>query len=237
MHNNCNILAIIPARGGSKGLPRKNIYQLKRKPLIAYTIEASLNSKYITKTVVSSEDDEILEVSKRYGAEIIKRPYVLATDSANSQSVIKDTINQLIDKGESFDIVVLLQPTSPLRDFNDIDSAIQKMLDKNAEGVISVINIGVKPFKSYYLNDKGYLSGVFNDSAPNMRRQELPDAYLANGAIYGVYVNNFLETNSLIPSQTIPFVMSTEKSLDVDTIEDIRKCEAILSGNDLRKLK
>ena len=126
------VLAIIPARGGSKGLPRKNIADLAGKPLIAWTIEASLNSKYITKTMVSSDDKEILDISVEYGAEIIKRPENLASDDATSESVVKHAIDCLEATGEVFDIVVLLQPTSPLRNSKDIDNAIELMFSSDA---------------------------------------------------------------------------------------------------------
>lgn len=223
-----NILAIIPARGGSKGLPRKNIYFVKGKPLIAYSIEAALGSKFITKIIVSSDDDEILKVSKEFGATPLKRPKKLAQDTSTSEEVIQNVINSLIKQNEEFDILVLLQPTSPLRDASDIDNAIELMLKNNASAVISVTNIGVKPFKTYYLNKKGFLQGVHNNKSPNMRRQDLPDAYLANGAIYAVYTNLFLQYNSLLPKKTIPYIMDILKSYDIDDLEDINQIETLL---------
>lgn len=224
------ILAIIPARGGSKGLPGKNIYPILGKPLIAYTIDAALKSKLIVKTVVSSDDDKILEVSKSFGAEIVKRPDKYAIDEAGSEIVIHDVLTQLNKRGETFDIVVLLQPTSPLRDAQDIDNALQKMLKQNAEGVISVTNIGVKPFKTYYLNKEGFLKGVHNNLTPNLRRQDLPDAFLPNGAIYAVYTEVFLKTNSLLTHTTVPYIMEIKKSVDIDTLEDIKRIEEIFRG-------
>ena len=104
------------------------------------------------------------------------------------------------------------------------------MISKNADAVISVTNIGVKPFKAYFINDKGFLVGVHNNKTPNMRRQELPDTFLANGAIYGVYTEVFLKTNSLLPKTTIPYVMSEEKSIDIDRVEDVFK---ILNKKDI----
>jgi CMP-N,N'-diacetyllegionaminic acid synthase len=226
-----NILAIIPARGGSKGFPGKNIYPLNGKPLISYTIEAALNSKLITKTVVSSDDDEILKVSSKSGAKILKRPAEFATDEASSESLISDTLNQLRNKDETFDILVLLQPTSPLRDYHDIDNAIQKMLKQNAKGIISVTNIGVKPFKAYYINEDGFLKGVHNNITPNMRRQDLPETYLANGAIYAVYVKQFIRTSSLLPYGTIPYIMEADKSIDLDTESDFGRLESFLASS------
>ncbi len=222
------ILAIIPARGGSKGIPGKNIYPVNGKPLIAYTIEAALASKLVTKTIVSSDDDEILKISVEFGAIALKRPKELAQDTSSSEEAIQHVLNWLIDQSEIYDIMVLLQPTSPLRDVTDIDNAINLLLENNASGVISVTNIGVKPFKSYYINPSGFLVGVHNDKAPNMRRQDLPDAFLANGAIYAAYVKEFLRTKSLIPPKTIPYLMANSKSIDIDSLADIKLLENIL---------
>ena len=227
--NSPKILGVIPARGGSKGFPGKNIYPVNGTPLIAFSIEASLRSSLICKTIVSSDDDEILKVSKSYGAETLKRPYKYATDTANSESVILDALHQLQKVGETFDIVVLLQPTSPLRTAQDIDSSIHMMIEKKANAVISVTNIGIKPFKAFFVNKKGYVEGVYNNETPNMRRQDLPDAFLANGAIYGVSVRSFLSSQSFIPEKTISYIMDKNVSIDIDTIEDIKTLESILN--------
>ena len=223
------ILAIIPARGGSKGFPSKNIYPLNGKPLITYTIDASLRSKMVAKTVVSSDDDEILKIAESSGAAIIKRPAELALDTSSSEEAVKHAIEFLKENGEHYDAVVLLQPTSPLRTAEDIDKAIELMIIKNASAVISVVNIGKKPFKSYYQNKEGFLLGVHNDQTPNMRRQDLPDAFLANGAIYAVYTETFLKTNSFLPADTIPYIMPEEKSIDIDRLEDVRMIENIIA--------
>ena len=124
------ILSIIPARGGSKGLPRKNIIDLNGKPLIGWTIGASLKSKYITDTIVSSDDEEILNISQQYGANVLKRPKELATDIASSESVVLHTIKELKKQDKIYDYIVLLQPTSPLRDEKDIDKAFEMLFKK-----------------------------------------------------------------------------------------------------------
>jgi len=222
------ILGIITARGSSKGFPGKNICLLNGKPLIAYTINAALESKFINKTIVSSDDDEILKVSKEYGATILKRPKELALDTSSSEEAINHVLQTLSIQGENFDILVLLQPTSPLRGTKDIDNAIELMLKNKAAAVISVTNIGVKPFKSYYLNEKGFLQGVHNNKSPNMRRQDLPDAYLANGAIYAINVDYFFKTGSLLSPATIPYIMGGERSVDVDSIDDLNIVENLL---------
>jgi CMP-N,N'-diacetyllegionaminic acid synthase len=234
MDNNIKprILGIITARGGSKGLPGKNIIPVLGKPLIVYTIDASLRSSLITKTVVSSDGDTILKVSEKNGAIPLKRPSEFAQDTSSSEDAIIHALTTLKSKGEEFDIFVLLQPTSPLRDSDDVDNAISIMLNNKASAVISVVNIGVKPFKSYYLNQDGFLQGVHSNKSPNMRRQELPDAYLANGAIYATYVDDFLQSKSLIPDRSIPYLMSKEKSIDIDKIEDVRQVELLFDRNE-----
>lgn len=221
------ILAIIPARGGSKGLVKKNSYSLAGKPLISYTIEEALKSKYISKIIISSDDDEILKISGNYNIAQLKRPSKFALDDSSSEEVILHALKSLVDVDE-FDILILLQPTSPLREFKDIDCALEMMIEQKASAVISVTNVGVKPFKSYFLNKNGFLAGVHNNKSPNMRRQDLPDAYLANGAIYAVNINVFLKLNSLITDATIPFVMDKEKSYDIDILSDLLLVEKIL---------
>jgi CMP-N,N'-diacetyllegionaminic acid synthase len=215
------VLSIIPARGGSKGLPRKNILDLAGKPLIAWTIEASLNSKYITKTMVSSDDKEILDISIKYGSEIIKRPDNLATDTATSESVVKHAIDYLESIGEVFDFVVLLQPTSPLRNFKDIDSAFETMFNSDATAIISVCKFDNKVLKTFIKNENGFLQGISNNKYPFMRRQDLPLVYMSNGAIYITNTKSFRDGGSFLTSKTVNYLMDIRKSVDVDTLKDL----------------
>ncbi|MDD3149244.1 MAG: acylneuraminate cytidylyltransferase family protein [Candidatus Gastranaerophilales bacterium] len=131
------ILGIIPARGGSKGIPRKNIRLLAGKPLIAYTIEASLKSKYIDRTILSTEDAEIKEIAQKFGAEVMDRPFELAQDETKTAPVLTDIVNKLEHTGYSPDIVVLLQPTCPLRDENVIDAAIEKLINADNDSIFT----------------------------------------------------------------------------------------------------
>ena len=156
------VLSIIPARGGSKGLPRKNILKLAGKPLIAWTIEASLNSKFVTKTIVSSDDKEILAIAKDYGSEILLRPKNLATDLSSSESVVTHALNYLESVGEEFDFVALLQPTSPLRNYKDIDKAFKVMVETKSDAVISVCEFDNKILKSFIKAESGYLNAISN---------------------------------------------------------------------------
>jgi len=223
------ILSIIPARGGSKGLPRKNVIDLAGKPLIAWTIEASLNSKYITKTVVSSDDKEILDISVDYGAEIIKRPDDLSTDTATSESVVSHVIDYLESTGEIFDIVVLLQPTSPLRCYQDIDSAFEKIFSSGATALISVCEYDNKILKAFKENEFGYIEGVSNNIYPFMRRQDLPSVYMPNGAIYIINVKSFREKGSFLTNKTLNYVMSKDRSMDVDILADIDQIRNLIN--------
>lgn len=222
------VLAIIPARGGSKGIPKKNIIDLAGKPLIAWTIEASYCSKYITKTIVSSDSDEILEVAKNHNSNILKRPDELATDISSSEIVVKHAIENMEEK---FDYIVLLQPTSPLRDTTDIDCAFENLFCSNATALISVCEYDNKILKAFKENEFGYIEGISNNKYPFMRRQDLPKTYISNGAIYIIKVDEFLKNNSFLTDKTISFVMSETKSFDIDTEEDLRKVEKYINGN------
>lgn len=214
------VLSIIPARGGSKGLPGKNIICLNEKPLIAHTIEASLKSKYITKTVVSSDDDKILEVSKNFGSDILKRPDELALDTTSSEPVITHALESIKD-AKTYDYVILLQPTSPLRTENDIDEAIEELLKQNATALISTVKVDNKILKAFKNNELGFLEGISNNEFPFMRRQDLPQVYMPNGAIYICYVKEFLKNQKLFTLKTISYEMSEDKSIDVDFKEDL----------------
>lgn len=221
------ILSIIPARSGSKGIKNKNIVDLATKPLIAWTIEASLKSKHISKTVVSSDSNEILQISKKYGAQTILRPAKLALDSSASEPLIKHILDTLEDIAK-FDFLILLQPTSPLRDKDDIDSAIELLLSQNATSLISVKEIDNKILKAFKKNPTGSLEAISNKEYPFMPRQNLPRTYMPNGAIYLISIKEFLKNEKLMSSRCIPYIMSDEKSLDIDTLEDLNKCNEII---------
>lgn len=217
------IISIIPARGGSKGLPKKNILEFAGKPLIAWTIESSLKSKYISKTIVSSDCDEILNISSKYGSEILKRPDELARDTTPTEPVVEHILQNIKDLG-NYSYLVLLQPTSPLRDEKDIDEAISKLIqEKDATALISVKEIDNKILKAFKINNNGYLEGISNNKYPFMRRQDLPKVFMPNGAIYIISINEFLKTKRLFSDNAISYLMNEEKSLDIDTIDDFEK--------------
>lgn len=216
------VIAIIPARGGSKGIPKKNLVNFLGKPLLQWSIEAALNSKYITDVVVSSDDDDILRISQKHKNVIpIKRPKELAIDTSRTEPVLTHVIESL--KGRTFDYLILLQPTSPLRKSDDIDEAFNKLLASYANSLISVCSNDYHPYKSLRINDKGFLEGIINNEYPFLPRQELPQTYSANGAIYIIKVKEFIKNYSLITSKTLHFKMSIERSLDIDSKIDLIK--------------
>ena len=227
---NPRVLAIIPARGGSKGLPRKNIINLAGKPLIAWTIEASLNSKHITKTVVSSDDKEILDLAKQFGVDALRRPKNLATDCSTSEAVVECVIEHLESIGEVFDIVVLLQPTSPLRDSIDIDKAFEVMIEGGATAIISVYECDNKILKTFLINDNGFINSISKPKFSFMRRQDLPETYMANGAIYIINIKSFKETLSFMTDKTMSYVMQEKMSRDIDGHMDLKYCAVILNN-------
>lgn len=223
-------VALITARGGSKGLPRKNVLPLCGKPLIAWTIEAAIGSQNIECIYVSTEDEEIASISKEYGAKVISRPASLAEDSTSSEAVIEHAIKYLSNKGVAVINICLLQPTSPLRNSGEIDEAFELYSDVNAKCVISVFEPKHTPAKAYKLNVNGSISGLLHDDAPYRRRQDLPVTFQPNGAIYLFSSIDFL-LNSKIPRELIfPLVMSELKSVDIDTHEDLKKVESIIKS-------
>ena len=225
MFNGKKILAIIPARGGSKRLPRKNILPLADKPLIAYSIDATKGSKYIDRVVVSSDDDEILSVAKEYGAEIFKRDSSLAQDTTKSIDVVIDVVEQLI----GYDFVILLQPTSPLRDLDDIDGAIEQYFTKDATSLIAVCENEHSPLWSNTLDESLSMDNFLDDKYNNSRGQDLPTYYRINGAFYMSSVESVLKKKTFFIKENIyAYKMSQEHSIDIDTKLDFLIAQTIL---------
>lgn len=220
------LIALIPARGGSKGLPGKNLYPLNGKPLIEYTIDAALASELFSEIVVSSDDLDILAFAQNKNLVALSRPAALATDLAPTDVVIEHVITEL-GLSEN-DVICLLQPTSPLRHEEHIKAAWSLFQSKDCHGVISVYVPDKTPFKAYLLNKEGYLTGLVGPDYPYTPRQSLPETYYPNGAIYLFSVASFQKQMQIPREDLIPFVMSQEDSIDIDTIEDIKTVERIL---------
>jgi len=225
---NKKFLAIIPARGGSKRLPRKNVLDLAGKPLIVWSIEAGLQSKYIDKVVVSSDDEEILNISKKTGAEILKRPEILASDTASTFDAIKHTINNV----KGYEYVVLLQATSPLRSAKQIDQAIELLEEKNADAVVSVCEMEHSPLWSNTLDDSLSMENFLPEEILNKRSQDLETYFRLNGAIYICKTEKFLEEKSFFFKKNIfAYVMSREYSVDIDEEIDFKMAEVLINEN------
>ena len=217
MIEDLKVLAIIPARGGSKGLKGKNIAPINGVPLLAYSIQAAQKSKYVDLCVVSSDCPRILELAKAYDSEVIQRPAQLAGDSANSECVVEHVISYFPD----FDLILLLQPTSPLRSSRDIDLSLESMIAADATALISVYEPSHTPFKCFKMNENGFLTGLVDNRTPFMRRQDLPVALMPNGAIYLTLTKEFLRNTSFFTEKTIPYTMNITASADIDTQEDL----------------
>ena len=222
-------LAAILARGGSKGIPGKNLITLAGKPLIAWTIEAALAAQYIDDVVVSSDSETILEASKKYGAEGVLRPKELATDEAGSIKALTHMVKHLKEMGREYHYVILLQPTSPLRTAEDIDAAFEKIQQTCSQALISVTETEQSPLKALMLNNDGHLKGIINNTIPFMPRQALPKTYYANGAIYINETDWLLKSQSFMAERTTYFEMSREKSVDIDTMDDLKMAEQLLA--------
>lgn len=227
MKDGKTFLGIIPARGSSKRLPNKNILPLAGKPLIYWTIEAAKNSLYLDKFVVSSEDLHILKIAEEFSASTIKRPDELSTDEALTIDVVKHVIYSL---EEVYDFIVLLQPTSPLRTSKHMDEAIEFLMSKKADAVISVCPVDHPPQWSNILPSDLSLKNFLSREVINRRSQEFPQYYRINGAIYICKTEKFLEENTFFITENIyAFVMRKEDSVDIDDWLDFKLAEIILS--------
>ena len=225
------IIAIIPARGGSKGLPRKNIRLLAGKPLIAYSIKAALKSKYIDRVVVSTDDKEIAEVSRSYGAEVIKRPNELATDTSVVIDTIKYTVKKIEEEGYNIGIIVILEPTAPLRRIEDIEKCIKILLEEKADSAATFSEAELSPNRLWKISDIA-VEPYLKNANPWLPRQKQPKAYKLNGQIYALTKKKLFEKNdssSLLLGKIFPLVTPKERAIDIDTEIDLTIAEKIMN--------
>lgn len=226
MYKNKTYLAIIPARGGSKRVPRKNILQIAGEPLIGWSIKSGLNSKYIDKVIVTSDDEEILTVSKQYGVDTIKRPIELSNDSATTFSALKHTI----DNVNSYDYIILLQPTSPLRTSEHIDEAITKIELHSADAIISVSEMEHSPLWGNTLPDNMSMNNFLSEEVKNLRSQDLKKYYRLNGAIFICKTNRLLKEESFfIKDNIFAYIMDRKSAIDIDEFIDFEIAELYLN--------
>lgn len=230
-----NVTALIPARGGSKRLPRKNVKLLHGKPLIAWSIEVAKVSKYIDRVVVSTDDEEIKRISEQHGAEVpFLRPEHLANDHASSFDVIKHTIDYL-KLDQSNELIVLLQPTSPLRLVSEIDRALEFFVHKNAKGVVSISETEHSPMWSNTLPENSCMSDFIRPEVQGKRSQDLPKFFRLNGSIYIYETLSLLEQSKIFFNENVyGFETSLETAVDIDTELDFLVAETIIKYREIK---
>lgn len=227
------VLAIIPARGGSKGIPRKNIKAFADKPLIAWSIEAAKQSSCISRIVVTTEDAEIAEVAQKYGAEVpFMRPPHLSNDDTLGMAPVMHALEQI----KGYEWVMLLQPTSPLRTSQDIDGIWEYCRGSNAPAAVSISEVAQHPYWTYKLNNQDQLQPFCDDAPIVARRQDLPSAYALNGALYMANVKWLIDNGSFINNETIGYRMPAERSVDLDTLDDWLWAEFLVRNNSQHKV-
>jgi len=230
MKSNHSIVAIITARGGSKGLPRKNVLDLNGMPLIAHTINAAKESNIFSKIIVTTDDEEIKDVSLKYGAEVIDRSYELSTDTASSLDVIAHALEELKKQGSKYEYFILLQPTSPLRNKIHIQEAWEIYIKRKSSSLVSVSEVEHSPFKMLIENGDT-IEPFSNWEDLTKPRQQLPKAFLPNGAIYISKVTNFLEDKNLFAKPFEIYKMTKKENVDIDTNDDLELVSKIMKEN------
>lgn len=228
MFHDKKIIAIIPARGGSKGIPNKNIVDVNGNPLIVYTINAAKESQYIDRIYVSTDSTEIADVCCANGVEVESlRPQYLATDEAKTLDTLKYTLNLLQSQNEYYDYVILLQPTQPLRSYVHIDEAIELISVHENPSIISVSEVEDHPIFIRRINETGELESLLQTSS-TVRRQDLPAYYKVNGAIYINAVSDIIKQDTSLNDNKIPYVMGRQYDLDIDRLEDLERLRWLL---------
>lgn len=229
MYKNNKILVVIPARGGSKRLPRKNIKKIGGKPMIAHAILAAKKSKYIDRIIVSTDDLAIAKVARKYGAEVpFIRPVELASDTATALPVLQHAV-AYIEKRDKFKpgLIVLIQSTSPLVQSGDIDGAIEKIIATKTNSCFTVSVISQRPEWMYYLEDKKPKLFLTNANL-NIRSQDLPKLGIINGAIYVMKYDTLMKKNKIQDDNTSIYIMPKERSVDIDDLVDFKTAEALM---------
>lgn len=222
------VLGLIPARGGSKGVPRKNIKLLGDKPLLAYTAESALKAEKLTRVILNTDDEEIAEIGRKHGLDVpFIRPADLAQDTTPTLPVVLHTLMKLKKQGEYYDAVCLLQPTNPLRRAEDIDNCIGILEDTGVDSVVSVLPVPAEfnPKWVYWRDVFGNLLLSSLEKEPITRRQDLPPAFYRDGSVYVTRSQVITEKGSLYGESIQSYLMNPEYSINIDTEEDWRKLE------------
>jgi CMP-N-acetylneuraminic acid synthetase len=231
------VMGLILARGGSKGIPQKNIKILAGKPMIAWTIEAARLSKCISRIIISTDDDQIAEIAKRFGGDVpFKRPDEFARDDSSSIDAVIHAIRWL-EENENYipEYIMLLQPTSPLRSVDDIQNAVRLMRESHSDSLVSVVPVEHHPFWTYLIKPDGCLDHFITTDPSHNRRQDLPDVYAVNGSIYIAGRDALLENQSFFSENTQAYIMPQERSLDIDTNWDFYLADLILKDKTIHE--
>lgn len=229
------VLGLIPARGGSKGIPNKNIRRLNGRPLLSYTADAALASKLLNRVVLSTEDEEIAAVGRDCGLDVLfLRPVELAQDTSPTLPVIQHAVNYLSEMGENYDVVCLLQPVTPLRSSQVIDGCISLMSGSGADTVITISKVPTQfnPRFVYFLNDEGVLEYSMGGQTKPIRRQDVPDAYVREGSVYLVTLDTIKQKNSLFGDKVLGYEINPEDSVNIDDQDDWDRAETMLRSRD-----
>ena len=225
------VVALIPARGGSKGIKNKNIVDICGKPLIAYTIEAARQSRYLDRIIVSTDSESIMQVAIKYGADVpFLRPKQLASDTASTLEVVLHLIEYLAKAGDVYNTLMLLQPTSPLRSTEEIDGALEKYCNNGLKSLVSVSEVTDPPILMRYIVDKTHMENLLSGNS-TIRRQDMEKIYRVNGSIY---INNIKEIHNetSFKDNEIPYIMKKEHSVDIDEYVDIERVKFYLKEGD-----
>ena len=227
--NSRPVLALIPARGGSKGVPRKNLALLRGRPLVEYTLRAARESSWVDAIYISSDDAQVLELGRTQGALTLERPAAYATDNASANEVVRHFIDSLSADLRARDpMIVYLQPTSPMRDAPHIDAALRMLAEQGGTLLVSVVELHKSPYKSFQLDESSRLKSLFDERLSNARRQDLPRTFVPNGAIYVFALTDFTSRGGFPSNGSLAYVMNETDSIDVDAPEDLARAERIL---------
>lgn len=227
------VLAVIPARGGSKGIPDKNIHPLHGKPLIAYSIESAKRSKLISKLIVSTDSPRIAEVARSLGGEVpFLRPAELSMDDSLSSDVVKHALTQMkLLFDIEFEYVLLLQPTTPLRTAEDIDSALKRLFDSGADSIVSLVDVGAHhPARMYFLKENR-LKTVLEEGTMMKPRQALDPVYIRSGDIYACKTEWLLKTGTMMSLNSLPYLIPANRTINIDSPRDLLLAESLLESN------
>jgi CMP-N-acetylneuraminic acid synthetase len=230
--NQFRVLGLVTARGGSKGVPRKNIKPLFGKPLLQYTAEAALSARNLTHVILSTDDLEIAQVGRKCGLDVpFLRPAELAQDKTPTLPVVQQALKWLLENNQQFDAVCLLQPTNPFRRTEDIDNCIELMIETGADSVVTVLPVPqhYNPHWVYFKDENNQLRLTTGESEPIPRRQDLPQAFHREGSVYVTRTEIVLDKNSLYGNKVVSYIMDKSRSVNIDTLEDWAAAEKMIS--------